>query len=56
MLDGIAPATLSNGEFSYRKQIRVNGTPRRALDLVGEMKVVLFLPQGAYPALRRLFR
>ncbi|HVO42642.1 MAG TPA: AAA family ATPase [Aggregatilineales bacterium] len=28
-----------------RKQIRVNGVPKRAVDLLGELNVVMFLPQ-----------
>jgi DNA replication and repair protein RecF len=28
-----------------RKQVRVNNTPRRALDLIGRLRVVLFLPE-----------
>jgi len=28
-----------------RKQVRINGTPKRALDLVGRLRVVLFLPE-----------
>ncbi len=28
-----------------RKQVRVNGVPRRALDLVGRLRMVLFLPE-----------
>ena len=32
-----------NGHF--RKEIRVNGAPRRAMELLGEVNVVLFLPQ-----------
>jgi DNA replication and repair protein RecF len=56
----VAPISASNGTLSFRKQIRVNGVPRRALDLVGEMKVVLFLPQdidlvAGSPAGRRHF-
>ncbi|MEM7131387.1 MAG: DNA replication/repair protein RecF [Chloroflexota bacterium] len=30
---------------SYKKQIRINGVNRRALDLVGKMRAVLFLPE-----------
>lgn len=41
----IAPANISNGALGFRKQIRVNGVPRRAIELLGEMKVVLFMPQ-----------
>ena len=28
-----------------RKQVRINGAPKRALDLVGRLRVVLFLPE-----------
>lgn len=28
-----------------RKQVRINGVPRRALDLVGRLRMVLFLPE-----------
>jgi DNA replication and repair protein RecF len=44
----------------YRKQIRLNGVPRRAMDLLGHLNVVLFLPEdialvyGA-PGLRRRY-
>lgn len=41
----LAPAETANGALRFGKQIRINGVPRRAIDLVGEMKVVLFLPQ-----------
>ena len=30
---------------SFRKQVRINGVARRALDLVGALRVVLFMPQ-----------
>jgi DNA replication and repair protein RecF len=33
------------GEERLRKEIRVNGLPRRNLDLLGQVNVVLFLPQ-----------
>src|SRR5579864_8638938 len=32
-------------EARLKKTIRVNGVPRRALDLIGAMNVVLFVPQ-----------
>ncbi len=32
-------------EGRYRKQIRVNGVPQRAMDLLGHLNVVLFLPE-----------
>ena len=41
----LAPTDTANGQIRYQKQIRINGIPRRAFDLVGELKVVLFLPQ-----------
>ena len=41
----LAPAETANGQIRYKKQIRINGIPRRAFDLIGELKVVLFLPQ-----------
>jgi DNA replication and repair protein RecF len=34
-----------NGEAKFRKEIRVNGVQRRAIDLLGEVNVVMFLPQ-----------
>ncbi len=33
------------GRGRLRKRIRVNGVPRRAMDLLGHLNVVLFLPQ-----------
>lgn len=30
---------------TFRKQVRVNGSPRKALDFVGILKVVLFMPE-----------
>jgi DNA replication and repair protein RecF len=49
----------SNGGAS-RKQIRINGVNRRALDLLGHLNVVLFVPQdvdlvAGGPALRRRY-
>jgi len=32
-------------EGRYRKQIRLNGVPHRAMDLLGNLNVVLFLPE-----------
>ncbi len=32
-------------QLNFRKQVRINGVPRRALDLVGHLRVVLFLPE-----------
>ncbi|HET9495816.1 MAG TPA: DNA replication/repair protein RecF [Chloroflexia bacterium] len=48
------------GPVQARKRIRVNGAPRRALDLVGQVNVVLFTPQDVDlvtgpPALRRRY-
>jgi DNA replication and repair protein RecF len=48
------------GEEHFRKQIKVDNIPRRAQDLVGQMTVVLFLPQdvdlvGGSPSLRRRY-
>lgn len=37
-----SPAIQSKG---YKKQIKINGINRRALDLVGKMRAVLFLPE-----------
>lgn len=34
----------NNGD-RYRKQIRINGVAKRAMDLLGQLNVVLFLPQ-----------
>jgi DNA replication and repair protein RecF len=44
----------------YRKQIRVNGVTRRAMDLLGQLNVVLFLPEDitlvfGSPSLRRQY-
>ncbi len=36
---------LSNGNQNVRKQVRLNGVPRRAMDVVGTIATVLFLPQ-----------
>lgn len=35
----------NSGEVRLRKEIRVNGLTRRVMDLLGEVNVVLFLPQ-----------
>jgi DNA replication and repair protein RecF len=45
---------------TVRKQVRINGTPKRALDLVGRLRVVLFLPEdvslvAGAPAERRRY-
>jgi len=44
----------------FRKQVRINGVPRRAIDLVGTLRVVLFIPQdidlvAGAPARRRRY-
>jgi DNA replication and repair protein RecF len=49
-----------SGVVQARKRIRVNGVARRALDLVGQVNVVLFTPQDVDlvtgpPALRRRY-
>lgn len=50
----------ANNGVRYRKQIRLNGVARRAMDLLGHLNVVLFLPEdiavvyGA-PGLRRRY-
>jgi len=37
--------TLAGRGSAFRKQVRVNGVNKRALDLIGRMPVVLFLPE-----------
>ncbi|MCY4409470.1 MAG: DNA replication/repair protein RecF [Caldilineaceae bacterium] len=37
--------TLRGDGFNYTKQIRVNGAPRRSMDLIGHLRAVLFLPE-----------
>ena len=37
--------TLRNDGFNYTKLVRVNGAPRRSMDLIGHLRAVLFLPQ-----------
>lgn len=49
----------ANGPI-VRKQVRVNGSPKRALDLIGRLRVVLFLPEdvslvSGSPAERRRY-
>jgi DNA replication and repair protein RecF len=34
-----------NGQSRYRKYIRVNGSPKRVMDLLGQANIVLFVPQ-----------
>jgi DNA replication and repair protein RecF len=50
----------NNGGKRYRKQIRVNGVTRRAMDLLGHLNVVLFRPEdislvSGSPSLRRQY-
>ena len=33
------------GQEGFRKQVRINGVARRAMDLVGQLRAVLFLPE-----------
>jgi DNA replication and repair protein RecF len=47
-----------NNGLRYRKQMRLNGVPKRAMDLLGHLNVVLFLPEDidlvfGSPSLRR---
>jgi len=44
----------NNGGKRYRKQIRVNGVTRRAMDLLGHLNVVLFRPRTYRWSLVRL--
>jgi DNA replication and repair protein RecF len=38
--------TESNGRAArFKKEIRINGLPRRVMDLLGQVRVVMFLPQ-----------
>ena len=37
--------TLRGDRLNYTKQIRVNGAPRRSMDLIGHLRAVLFLPE-----------
>ena len=37
--------TLRGDLQNYTKQIRVNGAPRRSMDLIGHLRAVLFLPE-----------
>jgi len=34
-----------NGQSRYRKHIRINGAPKRVMDLLGVVNIVLFIPQ-----------
>ncbi len=38
-------ASGGNGGPAVRKQVRINGVPKRGIDLVGHLRVVLFLPE-----------
>jgi len=40
----LAPNGGNNGP-TVRKQVRINGVPKRTLDLVGRLRVVLFMPE-----------
>lgn len=35
----------ANGQPGHRKHIRINGVPKRTMDLVGQANIVLFVPQ-----------
>ena len=37
--------TLRADRLNYTKQVRVNGAPRRSMDLIGHLRAVLFLPE-----------
>ena len=37
--------TLRNDGVNYSKQVRVNGAPRRSMDMIGHLRAVLFLPE-----------
>ncbi len=41
----LVPANGLGRPLSFRKQVRINGVARRALDLIGNLRVVLFVPQ-----------
>jgi DNA replication and repair protein RecF len=50
----------ANSETRYRKQIRLNGVAKRAMDVLGQLNVVLFLPEditlvSGSPSLRRRY-
>ncbi len=56
----LEPAANGNNGPTVRKQVRINGSPKRALDLVGRLRVVLFLPEdvslvAGAPAERRRY-
>lgn len=57
---GGAPDSAAPPAAPFRKRIRVNGTPRRAMDLIGQVTVVIFAPMHldlvtGPPAERRRF-
>ena len=37
--------TLRGDGLNYTKQVRVNGAPKRSMDLIGHLRAVLFLPE-----------
>ncbi len=41
----LVPVNGPGRQTNFRKQVRINGVARRALDLVGHLRVVLFVPQ-----------
>ncbi len=52
--------TSRGGDQNYTKQVRINGVGRRGIDLIGEMRAVLFLPEDVIlvagsPAERRRY-
>jgi DNA replication and repair protein RecF len=56
----LEPATNGSAGPTVRKQVRINGAPRRGLDLIGRLRVVLFLPEdislvAGAPAERRRY-
>jgi DNA replication and repair protein RecF len=56
----VQSSTSSAGAPLLRKEVRVNGVSRRAIDLVGQMPTVLFLPQdveliSGSPSVRRRY-
>ncbi|HIQ04493.1 MAG TPA: DNA replication/repair protein RecF, partial [Anaerolineae bacterium] len=49
-----------NGLLRYHKQVRINGIKKRALDIIGRLRVVFFLPQdielvAGPPSVRRRY-
>lgn len=54
------PVRVGNGDSTVRKQFKLNGVPKRAGDVVGEIKAVLFSPDDVSlitgsPSLRRRY-